>query len=122
MQIAFEIHDEDIGLALSQHKLSHNEEVFILEHLDLEAIAKSALYGNELDEQTDYAHQAIVEQANAKLPELTYYDMSSMQTTFTAHTLIEQMNAKRSGAVEINETVYDTLRQAYNAGHKHQKE
>lgn len=122
MLLAFEINDEDVGNALAQYKLTHAEEAFILERLDGHAIAKSALHGDELNEQTTYAYQAIVEQVNAKQPEPIYYDVPSMQTTFTAHTLIEQINAGRMGATQVNETIYDTLFQAYAAGHKHQKE
>ena len=106
-------------MALNRYQLTDNEVSFVFDSLDLDAITKSAIYGNDLDEQANYAHQAILDQANEKQSESVYYDVPLMQTTFTAHTLLEQIHAKRMAAVEVNETIYSTLRQAFDAGHKH---
>lgn len=119
MNIAFEINDEDVSKALPDQSLSHDEEVYILKALDFDIVVKSALRSEDMDEQTTYAHQSIKEQFLKNLNSPIYFDVPSMSTTYTAHTLEEAIKAKRMSAVEIPEYVHGRMKELYAAGHTH---
>jgi hypothetical protein len=65
MDIAFEITVEDIQTALfSKKQIDINDEQAndFYQNLNIDEIERSALFGNDIDEQTEFAFQSIVEQ------------------------------------------------------------
>jgi hypothetical protein len=63
MSLAFEITAEDIQIALSHNlQLQCDSEVAekLLDEIDVEKIERAALRGDDLEDQTLYAHEAIV--------------------------------------------------------------
>lgn len=67
--LAFEITVEDVINVLRKEnriaQLSRVEELY--NELDFGAIEKEALYGDDIDEQTEYAYDAIWEQIKGRL-------------------------------------------------------
>ena len=61
MSLAFEITEEDIQNVLTRNKAEGNPNA-ILDLLDMAAIEKAALYGDDIDDQTEYAYQEIEKQ------------------------------------------------------------
>jgi phosphosulfolactate synthase (CoM biosynthesis protein A) len=73
MNIAFEITPEDVGLVCAAHRLHVNHDE-LFEKLDHDRIEKAALYGNDIETQSDYAYQNIEEQ----LKELGYLGFNAL--------------------------------------------
>lgn len=65
MSLAFEITEEDIKNVLSRNK-SGGDPQLILPYLDMGAVEKAALYGDDIDDQTEYAYQEIERQLHEK--------------------------------------------------------
>ena len=63
MQTAFEITPDDVFVVLARHSLVRSLDDPLIrdcfDALDGDEIASNALYGDDLDTQTDYAHAAI---------------------------------------------------------------
>lgn len=66
MSLAWETTDEDVANVLSRLHPSRTytvkETIQILGNLDHNKIEKAALYGNDIDEQTNYAYDEIEKQ------------------------------------------------------------
>jgi hypothetical protein len=117
LQLAFEITLDDIQIALGGN-LTDKEARYALEHIDCDRASNSALRGNDIDDQTRYAHEDIQEQASETLEQPLYFHVLSLRGTFSANTLIEAINCLRSGGDPIpDEFVYNKIKEAYAAGH-----
>lgn len=72
---AFEITQEDVNTVLSAHNIvkTPKERERIFDDLDCGEIEGAALYGDEMEEQTNYAYQEIENQLKAEgiLPSMT---------------------------------------------------
>lgn len=65
MGMAFGITIDDVAAVLErngQAKRSDKELDALLENLDVDRIERDALYGNDMEQQTDYAYDSIEEQ------------------------------------------------------------
>lgn len=117
MQAAFEVTQEDIGHAMPMRILCDNEREFIFNSIDLDKVVKSALYANDMDEQTELAHKNIRLQFEAKLSDPVYFNVTFLKTTYPALTLNEVLHARSAGGIEVPLFIYEYLKTAYAAGH-----
>lgn len=118
MSLSFGMTNQDISNALPLLKLTEKEQQYIIDNLDTDEVSSSALFADDLSDQTELAYRNIREQFKQKTIDPTaYFNVSSMRTTFTSYSLEESINALRNGAQEVPEFAYSYLRDAYDAGH-----
>ena len=72
MSLAWETTTDDIQNVLSKMECSvdENKALLILGDIDTDAVEKAALYGNDMETQTEYAYEEIKKQLISKSNEL----------------------------------------------------
>lgn len=68
MSMAFEITQEDVENVLQQHGVAFTEQEAqeLFDELDHGSVEQAALYGNDMDEQTNYAYVEIWNQLSSR--------------------------------------------------------
>lgn len=118
MDLSFGMTNQDISNALPLLKLTDKEQQYIIDNIDTDEVSSAALFADDFNEQTELAYRNIREQFKQKTIKPTaYFNVPSMRTTFTSHSLEESISALRNGASEVPEFAHSYLRDAYDAGH-----
>jgi len=96
VSLAFEITDEDVDWAINSHSskaITMDDAAKIKEQLDNSLVEKAALYGNDIDQQTQYAHKEIYRQ----------------WCLLTNTPMIEVFHARKLGSCAVSGETFDLL-------------